>query len=43
MPDICVRTRRRKEAMRWHCWLTTTRYWRKYQVLYSLLFTQRCT
>jgi len=27
--DICISARRRKEAMRWHRWLTTTRQWCK--------------
>jgi len=27
--DIFVRTRRRKESMRWHRWLTTTQNWQK--------------
>ena len=43
MLDICVRTRRRKEAMRWHCWLTTTLYWRKEQVHITRLLMQHCT
>jgi len=29
VPDICISARRRKEAMRWRCWLTTTQDWCK--------------